>query len=202
MTVAPGMERLRSTAYSVVRRSRYVPGKRQALSACLNVGDCGLSASGITMNDPGRPNAIAKPAGFAGGELTGSGKPGRPCARMHRERSSIVSFCCPVAAARSPGPPGISDRQARWAVWNAGAAGLMSFGIWSPPPLPGSGKLGTPFARMHAAYLIPLERAAELDGLCELPDDPQAVIARTPAAAARAMQALLLMARRGIQDPR
>src|ERR1700756_2602916 len=31
MTVAPGMERLRSTAYSVVRRSRYVPGKRQAL---------------------------------------------------------------------------------------------------------------------------------------------------------------------------
>lgn len=59
----------------------------------------------------------------------------------------------------------------------------MSFGICRLPPLLGSGKFGTPCARIHAAASIALDRPTVPVGLPALVDDPQAAIAavaRTP----------------------
>jgi hypothetical protein len=64
----------------------YAPGNLHAFAACLNVGDCGLIVLGIAMTAPRRPNTKLEPAGLEGSELTGSGKPVTPCARMHCDR--------------------------------------------------------------------------------------------------------------------
>jgi hypothetical protein len=150
------------------------------LAAVLNAGDCGSSVCGTTMNEPGRPNAIAIPTGLAGGELTGSGKPDTPWARMHWERRSIVSFWSPVAG-DGPPPPGISDLHAFCACWNAGELTSTEFGICTPPPPEGSEKFGTPLARMQAAYLIPGSRPAPWLGLAE---EPHPASSSPPSAAA------------------
>ena len=52
-------------------------------------------------------------------------------------------------------PPGISDSQSCTAALNAGELSLsFSCSMWTPPPENvGSGKLGTPWERMHAAAL-------------------------------------------------
>ena len=165
-----------------------LPGRWQASPAPTNAGDWGLSASAMTMYAPGRPNAIARPAGLAGGDWTGSGKLETPCPRMHRDRRRRASFCCAVAGARATGP-GINDyKQACWAVWNAGEAGLMPGGTADPPPPGGSGKFGMPLVRMQSAYLTALERPIAGAGRCNPPDDPQAVMASMTATAAGRLQ--------------
>ncbi len=54
---------------------------------------------------------------------------------------------------RGPGPPpGRSLPHFFCAAWKAGDCGFNPEPglIWIPPPAPGSGKFGTPLARMHA----------------------------------------------------
>jgi hypothetical protein len=77
------------------------------------------------------------------------------------------------------------------ADWNAGDRGLIPEGIWMPPPGPGSGKLGTPCARMQSANLIPAALPLEPDEPPELPEDPHAASITVQPAAARATVALL-----------
>ena len=56
-------------------------------------------------------------------------------------------------------------------------------GIWMPPPEPGSGKFGTPCARIQSANLIPADTLLALD---ELPEDPHAASATAQPNAASA----------------
>jgi hypothetical protein len=60
----------------------------------------------------------------------------------------------------------------------------MLFGIARPPPPVGSGKFGTPSARMQAAYLTAAATPAVCAVVGDLTDDPQPAIARHAAAAA------------------
>jgi hypothetical protein len=106
-----------------------------------------------------------------GGELVGSGKFGTPCPRMHLARVRNCSFRL-SASLLDPLLPGPSLAHACWADLNAGDWVSMSLGMKSPPVALGSGKLGTPLARMHWAYLSsgPPLGSAPLDWL----EDPQA----------------------------
>jgi hypothetical protein len=79
---------------------------------------------------------------------------------MHSEVASIVLTSWAEGFRFRPGPPpGSSVLQADWADWNAGDWGLTPEPavIWTPPPDPGSGKFGTPCARMQSANLMPCE---------------------------------------------
>lgn len=136
----------------------------------------------------------------------GSGKSGTPCARMHLAIAS-AAFCKPGAdSAVEPPLPGSWEWQVCIADWNAGAltGTPLTVIVWPDPvvclawirmppaPLPaGSGKFGTPCARMHFENAIgesfvtavpaePVEpvEPVELGVLLEL---PQAAISR-PAA--------------------
>jgi hypothetical protein len=118
-----------------------------------------------------------------GGELVGSGKFATPCARMHL--ASVSSWSLRLSDG-GPRPAGgcASFPQDCWADLNAGDWVLMSFGTTSPPVALGSGKFGTPWARMHCAYASsgpPLARVPL--GLLE---DPQAAIAVAQTTAANA----------------
>jgi len=115
---------------------------------------------------------IAFPLLGGGGELVGSEKLGTPWARMHFASESNWS----LRLCEAPGEPvgGCANRpHARSAALNAGESVLMLLGITSPPVARGSGKVGTPCARMHCAYFSsgpPL--AAAPPGMLALP--PQA----------------------------
>jgi signal transduction histidine kinase len=86
-----------------------------------------------------------------GGEVVGSAKLGTPCERMQRASASSWSF--PLSDDPDwPSGGCASFAQACWAALSAGDCGLMSLGMASPACAVGSGKLGTPCARMHRAY--------------------------------------------------
>src|ERR1700733_5598825 len=71
-----------------------------------------------------------------------------------------------------PSPPGISLRHACWAAWKWGLPeidGLTAIATFTSLPLVvtfGSGKFGTPCARMHAEYATAW-LSGELEPLCE-----------------------------------
>jgi len=71
-----------------------------------------------------------------------------------------------------------------WADLNAGACVFIELGTTLGPPGLGSGKLGTPFARMHSASLTAGSLAARL----EVAMDPQATSAAAQVAPAIAIQ--------------
>jgi hypothetical protein len=115
-----------------------------------------------------------------GGVLVGSGKPGTRCARMHLASPSNWS----VPFSDEPARPLFPARllHACSDDLNAGDSVLMSFGMASPPVALGSGKFGTPCARMHCAYLSsgpPLGPVAPA-----WREDPQPMIAAAQMAAA------------------
>src|SRR5579862_4376730 len=138
----------------------------------------------MERNDPGAPNAIPPPLGGTDGGLeVGSGKLVTPWARMHS--ASLSSSCLRASDPRPPRgpPPGRSLKHTRWAAWNAGDAGLTPEPAWiwmPPPPEPGSGKFGTPCARMHSENLRP-ESCLLL--AFELPEPPEPQAARSSAQA-------------------
>ena len=76
---------------------------------------------------------------------------------MHRAILSSFASVSADGCVREPGPGAPLPRRSFWhfacAVLNAGAAGLVAAGMAksAPPPALGSGKLGTPLARMHLA---------------------------------------------------
>jgi hypothetical protein len=93
---------------------------------------------------------------------------------MHR--ASLTNESLRLSDGMAPVPAaGASRLQARCAEANAGASGLMLFGITSPCPGWGSGKFGTPCERMHRVMASngPPPAPAPLG----LADDPQAAIA-------------------------
>jgi hypothetical protein len=71
---------------------------------------------------------------------------------------------------------------ARWAVLNAGDWVLMELGMISPPLAGGSGKSGTPCARMHCASLRSGPPPADGAGL----EEPQEEMARAQTGVAHA----------------
>ena len=122
-----------------------------------------------------------------GGAVVGSGKLGRPCVRMHFASLSSSSF---RLSDNDPGPLPLGSSLAHvfWADRNAGACGLIQLGMTLGPPGLGSGKFGTPCERMHSACLSagpPLSAA-----LLDLPEDPQAAIARPQLTAISAIETL------------
>jgi hypothetical protein len=118
----------------------------QALAACLNAGD--WTSVPLPMAGKYSPGANVSVA-TSDTVVSGSGKRMNPCVRMHRANASAARNS---AAVGSGGPckcrpTGCSCAQAFWAARKAGKAGSGS-----APFEPGSGKFGTPFARMQSAY--------------------------------------------------
>src|SRR5215469_8275747 len=122
-----------------------------------------------------------------GGLVVGSGKLGTPCFRMHCAVATSCSFCCSEACVGGP-PPGNSFLQMARAASTAGEAGLTPVPAMLIPPLPvGSGKLGTPWLRMHlekGRNVVVLAEAVEM-----WPDEPQPAIATMHTPAVRRMSA-------------
>ena len=86
-------------------------------------------------------------------DASGSGKWGSPWLRMHLAKASAAANWAFVGL-RGPGPPpGRSLPHFLCAAWKAGDCGFNPEpGLISiPPPALGSGKFGTPLARMHPA---------------------------------------------------
>ena len=117
-----------------------------------------------------------------GSVVSGSGKCENLCARTHRANASARRN----SEADGTGGPckfragGFSFAQAFWAAWNAGKAGLGSL-----PLEPGSGKLGTPLARMQPAYFTAcVSTGPELLGL-EVEPHAASPMAETANAASR-----------------
>lgn len=98
---------------------------------------------------------------------------GTPCARMHCASLSAVAFWL---ADTTGGGPSAAMRylHACMADVNAGAGFFARLtGIWIPPLVSGSGKLGTPWSRIQVANLTP--SAWSLDVAAGgLLDEPQA----------------------------
>jgi hypothetical protein len=92
--------------------------------------------------------------GLAGTEVRGSGNWGTPCPRMHTAILRNFSSVCADGLVDDPGPDGpppMSFRHFACAAWNAGADVSTPVVLKSGPWAFGSGKLGTPLARMHSA---------------------------------------------------
>ena len=130
-------------------------GAPHAVRACLYAGDCRLIVVGNSRIAPSKLLISWMPVGLAGTEVLGSGNWGTRCWRMHTAiLSSFVSVCAEGGGPESGLPlSGRSFWHFALAALNAGAAGLAPAGISKscPPPSGGSGKLGTPLARMHLA---------------------------------------------------
>jgi hypothetical protein len=75
---------------------------------------------------------------------------------MHWATFTMCASHCAEGCVVEPGagPSGRSFWHFARAAWNAGDEGSTPVPAWKtkPPPALGSGKLGTPFARMHRAY--------------------------------------------------
>ena len=109
---------------------------------------------------------------------------------MHSEILSAASFACAEGGPVGGPPPGRRCLHLDCAAWNAGEPGLIPEPdeMWIPPPPVGSGKFGTPSARMHAENLtnaaVVLGEALEPVTVGSLADPPQAAIATTQPSAA------------------
>jgi hypothetical protein len=119
----------------------------------MNVGDCGLIVEGTVNPPPG----------------SGSGKFVTPCARMH---SACLSWDASDGLGFTWASSACTVRQARWADWNAGDRLSTGPALDVVPFDVGSGKLGTPCERMHAANLRPTEARVAPAVVVDLPDDP------------------------------
>src|ERR1700683_524451 len=109
-----------------------------------------------------KPVALGAPIGT---EVRGSGNWGTPCWRMHRAILTSLASVWAEGCVLEPGPGGPPPRNFRhlaWAALNAGAAALAPAGMAKSAPLPGfgSGKSGTPLARIHLAKASGLEVVA------------------------------------------
>jgi hypothetical protein len=74
------------------------------------------------------------------------------CLRMHRDPAISCWICLRISAGVCSNPPAIaSDRQAFSAAWNCGECTSIGSSALraKPPPGWGSGKFGTPCARMQ-----------------------------------------------------
>lgn len=129
------------------------------------------------MNEPGVPKARPRPAPGDGGVAVGSGKVDRPCLRMHWASASIASLRLSDTGPLGGPAPGISFAHAVCADRNAGDCGLDPDPgpIWIPLPEPGSGKFGTPWARMQLANLIGEGTSFDPDPLPDMPEEPHPV---------------------------
>ena len=105
---------------------------------------------------------------------------------MHLANRSAARNWLSVALTPPGAPPGRNRAHALRADLNAGDCGLIPVLPRSTPPPPplGSGKLGTPFARMQSANSSAGDELREPAVLSEVCDDPQAatVIAQLTAA--------------------
>jgi len=113
---------------------------------------------------------------------------------MHLANLSAARNWLSVAFTPPGAPPGANRAHALRADLNAGDCGLIPVPARSaplPPPL-GSGKLGTPFARMQSANSSAGEALREAVVLVEPCDDPQAASAITQLTAARQPHTLCL----------
>lgn len=110
-----------------------------------------------------------------GGVLEGSGKFGTAWARMHVASASNWSLLLCAEPARALFPARLL--QACSDDLNAGDSVLMSFGMASPPVALGSGKFGTPCARMHCAYL---SSGPPLGPVPAWREEPQPMISAAP----------------------
>jgi hypothetical protein len=169
-------------------------GKPHALAAPSNAGDW-ITDSGIeSETEPAGPlKPIVAPVDGGdddGGDVVGSGIAFSPWDRMHRAsrtRSSLrVSKLCPASEFLTAF---ITVRQALMAEAKAGEWGLTPDRATSCPtssPGAGSGKLGTPWARMQSASLIPAVASLETDLLGRV-EEPQATtaVAQAPASKTR-----------------
>lgn len=165
-------------------------GKPQADAACLNAGDWIIDCGTESDTDPrGLLNPMPSPVGEADeADVVGSGKVFSPCARMHWARWTSSTLTASGDGAEAVLAASARFLHALMADWNAGDCRLTPApAICCPTSSPGvgSGKLGTPCARMQSASLIPAvsRLEAEMLGLAE---DPQAATAMEQATARRA----------------
>ena len=102
---------------------------------------------------------------------------------MHCEILSAASFACADGGPVGGPPPGRRCLHFDCAALNAGESTLIPEldEIWMPPPPVGSGKFGTPSARMHAENLtnaaVVLGEAVEPVTVESLAEPPHAAIA-------------------------
>lgn len=147
----------------------------------LTAGVVGSKVGLTRKNKPGPMMRIGP-----GGESTrvGSGNLANPCARMHLANLSAARNWLSVALTPPDAPPGASRAHAPRSDLNAGDRGLIPVPArLSPPPPPlGSGKVGTPFARMQSANFSPSD-SLPWPVVC---DDPHAATATTQLTTARA----------------
>ena len=161
----------RRTARTERRRDgRTTQWNPHAAAACWYAGDWTSIVFGIASTTPPRSSIALYPFGFEGGVSVGSGKPVTPWRRMHSEILSVASFTCADGGPLGGPPPGSRWVHFACAAWKAGEAGLIPEArpMRMPPPPLGSGKFGTPFARMHSANLTnPLLSLLDEPGLDE-----------------------------------
>jgi hypothetical protein len=169
----------------------------QIFWAAWNAGELG------SIPLPGPPmRTLTPPPGPV--PIVGSGKFDTPCARMQLDIASASARILALCAADGTPPFGMNLRHVCIADWNAGALTATPSTLsdapdparwldWiAKPPLPllpGSGKLGTPLARMHFANAIGefvVAEAKEAEEAGDLPgaELPQAASSRLVASSA------------------
>jgi hypothetical protein len=183
---------------------RRLPGRSTHHSACADHGfwfqgppahlaipqaAAARKTAGAVGSKPGltgkyKPCPRPRPPGTGPEPRVGSGMPGTPCVRTHLANLSAARNW--VSVDRTPPlPPGASRAHARLADLNAGVP--VSATLVEPPPPFGSGKLGTPCARMQSANSTAGEGVPEPVALLGPCEDPQAAsaMAQTASAAGR-----------------
>src|SRR5450755_4726103 len=103
---------------------------------------------------------------------TGSGKLGTPWERIHAEYFNASACACGPTVPFAAWASGDSALHAASAATNCGELGSRSdpgVDVMSNPPLTGSGKSGTPCARMHCAYFAASGVAAAPAGADDAP---------------------------------
>src|ERR1700733_15297967 len=119
-----------------------------ASAAWVNAGDRGLMSEPAIANSSPRSASTGPDPGDPDPD-SGSGKPGTPLRRMHCANLSAAR--CWLAVMWSGAPClGPYLAHAFWADWNAGDC-AEPIGMLTMPRCPGSGKVGTPWERMHWA---------------------------------------------------
>ena len=142
----------------------------------------GAFGSKLGLTGKYRPCPRPRPPGTGPEPRVGSGMPGTPCVRMHLANLSAARNWLSVDRT-PPLAPGASRAHARLADLNAGVP-VSATTLVEPPPPFGSGKLGTPCARMQSANSTAGEEVPEPVvplGPCE---DPQAASATAQTASA------------------
>ncbi len=177
-----------STRISISAGGQVAARRTRSRPACTPA-PAGSIVLGNRRIAPSKSLISLMPAGWDGTVVLGSGNWGTPCWRMHCAILTSFAIVCAEGCVVEPGtgrPPPMSFWHFSCAALNAGDEGLIPARENSPPrPGFGSGKLGTPLARMHLANASGPDPAAPGAVEPELVAPPPVAVLDTAVGAAR-----------------